>query len=86
MYEEIVKKLSRDSKKIIHVHLSSAHVEHVESVAQYLSDPKSIIQKDIELPPPKKDNIKKKTPIIKSTSNNNFPTKRVDFDDDIPWL
>jgi len=87
MYEKIISRITQDSKKVHRVPLTQERIQKVESSVKELSlpfsklEPLPIIASDSGSVKP----TKKKTPIVKPISKR-FPTKRVDFDNDIPWL
>ncbi len=87
MYEEIIKIITSESQKIQHVKLEPKKVREVENTAKQLSNSITKIEPlplvTISNEKPKEE--KRRIPIVKS-ANNRMPSKRVDFDNDIPWL
>ena len=79
MYENIIKRLERESKQVKKVPVSS---DKVRKAADSLS--RTIPLKpvnDVFASKPEKHKI----PIVKSTPTKR-PSKRVNFDEDVPWL
>lgn len=83
MYESIIQRLERESKRVKKIPVSS---DKVRKAADSLS--RIIPMKpanDVFLSKPEKSKKKHRIPIVKSTPSK-LPSKRVNFDEDVPWL
>lgn len=88
MYELIVKNIVSESRKVNRKSVSQEKVLQVIKSAKQLLNPVQDIVNEVQQQPTILESGKKsnKTPIGQSVNNSRFPTKRINFDNDIAWL